>query len=142
MESTVAAFQLTDYYFSKVTLDSALIINNDINISFDLSGVFSLSEDNKISNYKLTFETLAKCKDSKSPFITVECIADFSFEGVSSLETIPDYFYQNSIAILFPYIRAYVSLVTNQANIKPIILPTLNLTKLSAPLKENTTVQQ
>lgn len=141
MQSTIASFQLTDYHFSKVTLDSALIINNDISVSFDLGGVFSLSDEKRISNYKLTFEIAGKCKDSEVPFITVECIADFSFEGVTSIETVPDYFYQNSIAILFPYIRAYVSLVTNQANIKPIILPTLNLTKLSAPLKENTTVQ-
>lgn len=51
----------------------------------------------------------------------------------------PSYFYRNSIAIVFPYIRAFISTVTLQANIPPIILPTMNLTSLEIPLKQNTT---
>ena len=52
---------------------------------------------------------------------------------------IPGFFYPNSIAILFPYIRAFVSTLTLQANVTPIVLPTLNLTNLQEKLKKNTT---
>ena len=63
----------------------------------------------------------------------------FDFENVNKIEDIPSFFYRNSIAILFPYVRAYISLVTNQANIPALVLPTMNLVSLEKPLKENTT---
>ena len=50
-------------------------------------------------------------------------------------------FISNSIAILFPYVRAFVSTLTLQANIKPILLPTLNLSSLQDILRENTTTK-
>ena len=49
------------------------------------------------------------------------------------------YFYTNAPAILFPYIRAYISTLTNLSGYKPINLPTLNLTSLREELEKNTT---
>lgn len=60
------------------------------------------------------------------------------FENVSSFDEIPTYFYRNAIAIIFPYVRAFISTVTLQSNIPPVILPTMNLSSLESPLKENT----
>lgn len=134
-----ASFQLSDYLFTEIELVHSFIKNNDLNISFDVSGEFSFV-DNK-ANYKLNFDFSANSRDEENNFIKVACVANFSFENVKSLEDIPEYFYQNSIAILFPYVRAYVSLITTQANVQPIILPTLNLSQLSIPLKENTKIK-
>lgn len=53
---------------------------------------------------------------------------------------IPNYFYANSLAIIFPYIRAFVSTITLQSNMHPIVLPTVNLMGLSEKLKRNTDV--
>lgn len=72
--------------------------------------------------------------------ISVNCQAEFMFESARTLEDIPDYFYANSIAILFPYVRAFVSTVSLQANIPPIIIPTLNLSPLKDYLKANTII--
>ena len=66
--------------------------------------------------------------------ISVNCQAEFMFESARTLEDIPDYFYANSIAILFP------STVSLQANIPPIIIPTLNLSPLKDYLKANTII--
>ncbi len=68
----------------------------------------------------------------------IKCIAIFEFEDKINFEDIPSYFYINSIAILFPYVRAFVSTVTLQANIPPIVLPTMNISSLGKPLKEST----
>ena len=62
------------------------------------------------------------------------------FNGSTSIEDIPEYFYPNSIAIIFPYIRAFVSTLSLQANVKPIVLPTINLIGLTNELKENTSI--
>ena len=69
--------------------------------------------------------------------ISVGSVARFSFSSLMKFEDIPDYFYSNSVAILFPYMRAFVSTVSLQSNIPPLILPTLNLTKLGETLKKN-----
>ena len=53
---------------------------------------------------------------------------------------IPEYFYPNSLAIVFPYVRAFVSTITLQANMQPVVLPTINLMGLTEELKEKTTV--
>ncbi len=66
------------------------------------------------------------------------CVSQFQFAESLKLEDIPPYFYVNSIAIIFPYVRAFISTVTLQSNIPPIVLPTMNLTELAVPLKKNT----
>lgn len=86
----------------------------------------------------LTFKFTAKDDGTGREVVSVNCVALYMFKGVNSIEEIPAFFYNNAIAILFPYIRAFVSTVTLQANIKPILLPTLNLSDLQDRLKENT----
>ncbi|MBK7039827.1 MAG: protein-export chaperone SecB [Bacteroidetes bacterium] len=54
------------------------------------------------------------------------------------LVEIPTFFYKNCIAIIFPYLRAFLSTLTLQANVKPLILPLMNLSGLEKPLIENT----
>jgi len=132
-----AAFQLKNYQFISVTLDNNLLQNNDINIGFEVSGKFLNKTEEENSKFELIFSTSANCKDIEAPFVNVICKGEFIFDGVSSITDIPDFFYQNSIAILFPYVRAYISLITTQANVDPIILPTLNLSSLSSLLKNN-----
>lgn len=132
-----AAFSIINYQFDKVNIDFDNHSGNDLDLSFDCNGVFI----NENSSFDLTFKVIVISNKEKNPFVTIQCKGVFKFENVSSFEEIPDFFYRNSIAILFPYVRAYVSLVTTQANIPGIILPTLNLTGLEVELKKNTTIK-
>ena len=61
-------------------------------------------------------------------------------EKNTSFKDIPDFFNANSIAIVYPFIRAFVSTITLQAGLRLLVLPILNLNSLSATLKEQTTV--
>ena len=72
--------------------------------------------------------------------ITVRCKAVFEFKEPLSLKDIPSFFYPNSIAILYPYVRAFVGTLSLQSNIKPIMLPTLNLSGLEGILKNQTKI--
>ncbi len=36
----------------------------------------------------------------------------------------------NAVAVMFPYLRSQVTLLTTQPNISPIVLPTININKL------------
>ncbi len=129
-----AAFSLEKYQFDKVNIDLFNHKNNNFDINFDQKGIFF----KKDSKFELTFSVKAFNDDVNKPFIFIQCIATFKFEEIKTLEEIPEYFYKNSIAILFPFVRAYLSMVTMQANVPLLLLPTLNLMSLSDPLKQNT----
>jgi|SRR5690625_169598 len=129
-----AAFSIIDYRFDQVHIDLAKDIKNDLSLDFKTNGTY-FSEKNE---FQLIFHVEIKDTEEDNPFIQIRCRGYFRFKNVSKLEEIPDFFYSNSIAILFPYVRAYISMVTTQANIKGIILPTLNLSDLGPELRANT----
>lgn len=83
---------------------------------------------------------ISSSKDGvETNFVEVNCFSEFIFSEQINLCDIPGFFYPNSIAIIFPYIRAFISTLSLQANMNPIILPTMNLTSLQEELKNNTT---
>ena len=130
-----AAFKLDGYVFDRVSLDlSNLQPKSTFDIDFAPSGVFV--GENK--SFELTFVFIAMDDESGNEVVNVRCVARYSFHDIHSLDEVPDYFYSNSIAILFPYVRAFVSALTLQANVAPILLPTLNLSEMQNVLKENT----
>lgn len=130
-----ASFYLDNYIFEKINIDFSKKTTNDIDISFDPKGIFN----QKKSEFKLIIIFSSKSGKSLQNFVEIECHSTFKFEENTRFSDIPTYFYRNSIAIIFPYIRAFIGSVTLQANIPPIVLPTLNLSSLEVPLKENTT---
>ncbi|QJB42780.1 protein-export chaperone SecB [Chitinophaga oryzae] len=46
------------------------------------------------------------------------------------------------MALVFPYLRAFITTLTSVANLNPLILPTYNLSNLGTQLKERTTIEQ
>lgn len=139
MENTKrASFSLEKYYFSEVYIDMNHRTSEELFVDFSPSGEFIESE--KKYTLSFIFSAFSSDEEGTTPFLQVKCIGVFNFKDVNSIDDVPEFFYRNSIAILFPYIRAYTSMVTNQANFFQIMLPTLNLTSLEKPLKENTKV--
>ena len=134
-----ASFSINNYLFDKVTLNLENQISKDVSLSFDTQGVF----DDSDKTYELIFSVSAFNEEQtvENPFVKIRCRGTFVFENVQSLEDIPSYFYRNSIAILFPYVRAYISVISSQANIPGIILPTMNLTSLESELRTSTKVK-
>ena len=136
MNNKEVAFRLVNYKFTKATLIFDIPEDAEFVISFTPSGKFKEKE----GTYNLSFNTIVSCKETDTTIVEVSCIAQFSFKDEIKLKDIPDFFYPNSLAILFPYIRAFVSTLSLQANSSPIILPTVNLMGLTEVLRENTSV--
>lgn len=130
-----ATFQLDNFIFNDVKLSIEEVRPKDINVDFVPEGVFHLLE--KTFDLKLIFIAFDG-NERDDPFVKISCIGTFSFENIETIADIPPFFYRNAIAILFPYIRAFVSSLTAQANITPMILPTYNLGELEAPLRDKT----
>ena len=131
-----AAFKFDTYQFTKASLDFNIPNKAELNIEFKPKGIFN----SKNISYNLLFDVIVKCKETDINVIEVSCSALFSFNGIIAANEIPDYFYPNSIAIVFPYVRAFISTMSLQANVKPVVLPTINLMGLTQELKEQTQV--
>ena len=133
-----ARFSLLNYLFDKVSLDlTSVNPKQSFDINFEPKGVFD--QEDKV--YTLVFVFTASDHITNTEVINIRCNARYVFKNVNTIEEIPAFFYNNAIAILFPYIRAFVSTLTLQANIPPILLPTLNLSSLQDTLRENTSTK-
>lgn len=132
-----AAFKLDTYYFEKASLNFDIPNDAKLNIDIIPSGIYA--QENGI--YTLRFEVKVICNETDSEVVNVLCKAQFSFGSPIQIEDIPEFFYPNSLAIIFPYVRAFVSTITLQANVRPVILPTVNLMSLTEILRSKTEVK-
>jgi len=132
-----AAFSLINFIFDQVSIDLTTSPGKDLSISFEPKGVLKRES----MSFELTFLVNVFSDSISDPFVKVRCKGELKFHNITDircLDSVPDFFYNNSVAILFPYVRAYVSVVTTQTNSRGIILPTLNLSSLGNELRENT----
>lgn len=140
-QANSAAFQLQRFSIPNFFLEEADPKFNIINVNFNLLGIYNTSN----GEYKLSmeFKAIASTESSQKEYkevIRANTESYFIIESKPTFENIPDFFYPNSIAIVYPYIRAFVSNITLQAGLRLMILPILNLSALAETLKKNTTV--
>jgi len=132
--SDISKFQFKGYRIKKsfIELDESSNFDN-LKIGFKVSGLV-----NKKENVFLLDLAVNITNEQNDLKIGVDAIGKYEFDDVENIENISSFFYINSSAILFPYIRAYISTLTNLSGNKSVTLPTMNLTKLGEELKSNT----
>lgn len=133
-EINKAAFVLEYYKVSKFSFIEANNESESFNVKFQPSGKYNPRE----GKFVLSFVFSATYGEKDVELINASMDAFFKFQQPIEFSEIPDYFYRNSIAIVFPYLRAFISTLTSVANSKPLILPVMNLSSLEEPLKNNT----
>lgn len=111
--------------------------NDELSINFDASGVID-----KIDHlFILSLTTKVKTAD-KSIEIKVVSESVFAYhEGADIEEYKSSYFTINAPAIIFPYVRAYISTLTSLSGFSTLLLPTLNLAPLGESLKNDITIR-
>lgn len=132
-----AAFRFLGYRFTKISLDFTNIdLEQELSIDISTLGTYI----SNLGKFELKFIFTAFNSQNEEEVVKIECISQFAFSDKIAYESIPGYFYPNSIAIVFPYVRAFISSISVQAGIPPIVLPTYNLSVLQEELKKNTLV--
>jgi preprotein translocase subunit SecB len=109
-------------------------LGKNFQINFLPSGVYSVKEN----RFRLNLGVII-VNESKLLTIEIEAVATFRLQGENAPENLKNYFYLNAPAILFPYIRAYISALTTLSGLTTVTLPTLNLSSLAKELEKNTT---
>ncbi|MFN3753129.1 protein-export chaperone SecB [Flavobacterium sp.] len=132
----LSKFQFQGYKILKSVIElneESINENQGLSLSFKTSGVVKKAEN----SFKLKLGV--KINNSNNTVnIEIDAIGNFIFEPAEDNNDISSFFYNNASALLFPYLRAYISTLTNLSGLKPITLPTMNLSNLSDELKQNT----
>ncbi len=126
-----------DYKVNKIEFE-----NNDeyageeVDIDFNIGTEIHISEDDEEMVVILKTNIFEPKEGKVYPFrmfVEVEGYFKSNFEGKE--QEIAQYG-KNAVAILFPYVRALVSTFTANANVTPLILPTVNVNRLLERTKE------
>ncbi len=129
----------TTFQFQDFLVKRSLIELNDGEP--DKSFNIAINPSGKIFSSKSLFQLKLEIKvydNNEVINIDLVVLASFVFNANIRKSDLDNYFFVNAPAIVFPYVRAYLSTLTNLSGLKPIILPTLNLTNLKDKLKQNT----
>ncbi len=127
------------FQFKGFKIIRSLIERNEKKASKKISLMFVPKGIIKKKENKFQLHLEVKIEDENKSFnIEIKAIADYYFDSDLENKVLDNFFFINAPAILFPYIRAYISTLTNLSGFEPINLPTLNLTALGDDLKQNT----
>jgi len=85
-----------------------------INVERELE---KLSEE----EYRIVLEVMVTDGNEKVN-IYVKCVANFNTDQENM-----DLIERNTIAIMFPYVRSYISTLTTQPGMAPVVLPAMNI---------------
>ena len=131
-QGKAATFTLKSYRFLQVSMDFETQEGATLSVSFDPNGEYCKAT----GEYKLRLITRVSSEEKE--FISTTLQVVFGFTEPIELSEIPDFFYPNCMAIVFPYVRSFLSTLSLQANVPPIILPIINFSDLQGILKRNT----
>lgn len=127
-----SAFRFKRFVVTEFNIKREPVEQGDVDFTVDPSAI--IDGANKLFELKLIVSVIDK---SGSFTINLVAIGYFEFDEEKSVEILSNYFYVNAPALIFPYIRAYISSVTALSGLRAVNLPVLNLTGLKDELKAN-----
>ena len=126
MAEKEAQFRFVNYRIneSAIKLDPEVEPSDELEVNFEQTiGVHETE-----NRMRLLLNTSIKDKNNALS-IAVKAEGFFEFDEGLDEDMKDGFFNANAPAILFPYIRAYISTLSTLSGIKPIVLPTLNLSQ-------------
>lgn len=126
-EQIKSVLQLERLSFEEISYSRKTdIVNTNIEYEMNFSRQIANHEDGKHHRVSLTANVWSKEGDIK---LTVTVVGYFmcECEDTNLKQHLIAY---NTIAILFPYIRSQITLITTQPDIPPVILPAVNVVSL------------
>lgn len=124
MKKDEAKFRFLDFRIqeSRISIKDANLISDQLNVNFEQSEY--LSDEESLFKYEMSVGI-----EDDNKYLNIQIVASGLFEFDKNLTNLEKqaFFSVNAPAILFPYVRAYITTLTSLSGIKPVILPTLNM---------------
>ena len=128
MDMNGCKLQMLDLYFSKCNFRQVRgQKNQEYNTSFQIEYAVNNEDPSKI---KVTIDT-AVSNENESIVVNLQTVAIFKIEKEGIDDSTYDHLIKvNTVAIVFPFIRSQISLMTTQPGITPVMLPPININAL------------
>ena len=126
MAEKEAQFRFVNYRITEsvIKLDPEVEPSDELEVNFEQTiGVHETE-----TRMRLLLNTSITDKNNALS-VAVKAEGYFEFDEGLDEDMKDGFFNANAPAILFPYIRAYISTLSTLSGIKPIVLPTLNLSQ-------------
>jgi preprotein translocase subunit SecB len=132
-----SSFQFIEHIITKSIFINKKINKNkkDYNLNLKPSGILNI----EFKQFQLALDLEIIDKEEES-LLNVEIIGFFKYQG--EIEDVKNFLYINAPALLFPYLRAYVSTLTTLSGLGTYTLPTMNLIGLRDDIEKNIQVIQ
>ena len=132
MKEQIAKFRFKGYKIieSHISIKPEEETSQNLNVEFKQT--IGVNEEGGINDegHNMRLEMTAIIKDENSVLdINIKAQGFFEFESDLKPEEKDIFFRTSAPAILFPYVRAYITTLSSLAGVKPVILPTLNMSQ-------------
>jgi len=128
LDKVSSVLQMNNMFFKKKSFDmpDEYFTNKERRLEYDFARKIETRENGR---YDVCLSMILYLFNTK--FIEIELVADFEYDsGVPNSMDTPEIVKRNAIAIMFPYLRSELTLLTTMPNFQPIIMPPLNINKL------------
>jgi preprotein translocase subunit SecB len=139
---SVQTFDKSAFKFEGFIINRTLFERKDGEIGHSYNIQFNIKATHYIKQNKYKLFVTTEINDSNGCLtINIDCTGSFSFNPECEEKILKNFFYVNAPAILFPYIRAYISTISVLSGYSvPITIPTINFSSLTSNLEKNTIV--
>lgn len=129
-----SSFALKHFIVQDFSIKRKLTAQQKVNLKINPTGLYN--EETK--EYQLTLEI--QIKDSNESYtVNMTAIGLFKIKEEETDDArLSNYFYTNAPAVIFPYVRSYISAVTALTGLNTVNLPLMNLSGLRDTLKQQT----
>lgn len=122
-KSVKAALHLEKMYFDKIDYRRNGIVSGEPEYRINFSREITVNSDDEF-----VASLQANISDENDTMeLHVRIVGEFRCELGENNHLRDSFVNKNSIAILFPYLRSQISLVTTQPDMQPIVLPPMNI---------------
>lgn len=127
-----SSFQFKGYKIHRSLIEIIDSTAEKLTVNFEPKGTINNSDNTFLLNLNVHI-----FDNDKNVNIEVDFLGEYTFTEKD--DNFKSFLYINAPAILFPYIRSYITALTALSGISPIILPTMNLSGLKEKLEKHIT---
>lgn len=131
-ETPKTAFKLTNFKVPSFTFTEPNFKSKGFKVDFKPKGLY----DKKTGEFDLILDFKAIDEDHEFEIMVIKSVASFKFNKAYAFNEIPEFFYPNALAIVYPFIRAFASTLTLQANTEIMMLGLYNFSNLKDVLMQ------
>ena len=131
-ENVLKLLDLRFVSFNYENLSNKKEFETELNIEYDINCVVDKTNDNKV---KIDFKVKIVSKDELLS-LKLNAIGEFQIDSKDLEPSVKEFILKrNTIAIMFPFIRSQISLLTTQPGLQPIMLQPIDVNKLEVKQK-------